>query len=82
MTRIDQSIREQLSLYLPKERLQELLRRQLVSLEKSIQNIELGCVNNDTEVDSNILSSFIQAKEKYGDNNLYGGKIFYKNHPE
>ena len=39
-------------------------------------------LNNDTEIDSNILSSFIQAKEKYGDNNLYGGKIFYKNHPE
>ena len=34
-------------------------------------------LNNDTEVDSNILSSFIQAKDKYGDNNLYGGKIIY-----
>ena len=39
-------------------------------------------LNNDTEVDSNILSSFIQAKCKYGDNHLYGGKIFYKNNPE
>jgi len=39
-------------------------------------------LNNDTEIDSNILRSFIQAKDKYGDNNLYGGKIFYKNHPE
>ena len=39
-------------------------------------------LNNDTEVDSNILSSFIQAKDKYGDNHLYGGKIFYKNNPE
>ena len=39
-------------------------------------------LNNDTEVDSNILSSLIQAKDKYGDNNLYGGKIFYKNNPE
>ena len=38
--------------------------------------------NNDTEIDSNILSSFIQTKDKYGDNNLYGGKIFYKNNPE
>jgi len=38
-------------------------------------------LNNDTEVDSNILSSFIQAKDKYGDNNLYGGKIFYKKNP-
>ena len=39
-------------------------------------------LNNDTEIDSNILSSFIQAKDKYGDNHLYGGKIFYKNNPE
>jgi len=39
-------------------------------------------LNNDTEVDSNILSSFIQAKDKYGDNNLYGGKIFYQNNQE
>ena len=38
-------------------------------------------LNNDTEVDPNILSSFIQAKEMYGDNNLYGGKIFYQNTP-
>ena len=36
----------------------------------------------DTEVDTDILNSFIQAKEKYGDNNLYGGKIFYKKNPE
>jgi len=39
-------------------------------------------LNNDTEVEPDILNSFIQAKEKYGDNNLYGGKIFYKNRPE
>jgi len=39
-------------------------------------------LNNDTEVDPDILNSFVQAKEKYGDNNLYGGKIFYKNNPE
>ena len=39
-------------------------------------------LNNDTEVDPSILSSFIQAKNKYGDNHLYGGKIFYKNNPE
>jgi GT2 family glycosyltransferase len=39
-------------------------------------------LNNDTEVDPSILSSFIQAKDKYGDNHLYGGKIFYKNNPE
>jgi len=39
-------------------------------------------LNNDTEVDPDILNSFIQAKEKYGDNNVYGGKIFYKKNPE
>mgnify|MGYP000984653343 CR=1 FL=1 len=39
-------------------------------------------LNNDTEVDPDILNSFIQAKEKYGDNNLYGGKIFYQNTPK
>lgn len=39
-------------------------------------------LNNDTEVDPDILNSFIQAKEKYGDNNLYGGKIFYQNNQE
>ena len=39
-------------------------------------------LNNDTVVDPDILNSFIQAKEKYGDNNLYGGKIFYQNNPE
>ena len=38
-------------------------------------------LNNDTEVDPTILSSFIQAKEIYGDNNLYGGKIFYQDTP-
>ncbi len=38
-------------------------------------------LNNDTEVDPTILSSFIQAKEMYGDNNLYGGKIFYQETP-
>ena len=38
-------------------------------------------LNNDTEVDPDILNSFIQAKEKYGDNNLYGGKIFYQETP-
>ena len=35
-------------------------------------------LNNDTEVDPNILSSFNDAREMYGDNNLYGGKIFYQ----
>ncbi|MBC8256888.1 MAG: glycosyltransferase family 2 protein [Candidatus Marinimicrobia bacterium] len=39
-------------------------------------------LNNDTEVDPNILGSFLQAKEMYGDNNLYGGKIFYQDNPK
>ena len=39
-------------------------------------------LNNDTEVDSNILNNFNQAKEQFGDNQIYGGKIYYKNNPE
>ncbi len=39
-------------------------------------------LNNDTEVDPDILNSFIHAKEMYGDNNLYGGKIFYQDKPK
>ena len=39
-------------------------------------------LNNDTEVDSDILNSFIQAKEQFGDNQIYGGKIYYQNNPE
>ena len=35
-------------------------------------------LNNDTEVESNILSSFIDAAQKYGKDNIFGGKIFYK----
>ena len=38
-------------------------------------------LNNDTVVDSDILNSFIQAKEQFGDNQIYGGKIYYKNNP-
>ena len=38
-------------------------------------------LNNDTIVDSNILMSLNKAKEKYGKNNIYGGKIFYQNDP-
>lgn len=34
-------------------------------------------LNNDTEVDSDILNSFIQAKDQFGDNHIYGGKIYY-----
>ena len=39
-------------------------------------------LNNDTKVDPNILNSFIRAKDKYGENNLYGGKIYYQNNPK
>ena len=39
-------------------------------------------LNNDTEVDPDILNSFIQAKEEYGENNLFGGRIFYHKSPE
>ena len=39
-------------------------------------------LNNDTEVDSNILNSFIQAKKQFGDNQIYGGKIYYRDNPE
>ena len=38
-------------------------------------------LNNDTEVDSDILNSFTQAKEQFGDNQIYGGKIYYNNNP-
>jgi len=38
-------------------------------------------LNNDTKVDPDILTSFIQAKNQYGDNHLYGGKIFYQDNP-
>ena len=39
-------------------------------------------LNNDTEVDSDILNSFTQAKEQFGDNQIYGGKIYYQSNPE
>ena len=39
-------------------------------------------LNNDTEVDSDILNSFIQAKEQFGDNQIYGGKIYYQDNPK
>ena len=34
-------------------------------------------LNNDTEVDKQILVNFVNAKTKYGDDNIYGGKIYY-----
>ena len=39
-------------------------------------------LNNDTVVDSDILNSFNQARQKFGDNHIYGGKIFYLDNPE
>ena len=39
-------------------------------------------LNNDTEVDSDILNSFTHAKEQFGDNQIYGGKIYYQDNPE
>jgi len=39
-------------------------------------------LNNDTEVDSDILNSFNGAREKFGDNHIYGCKIYYKDNPE
>ena len=39
-------------------------------------------LNNDTVVDSAILNSFIRAKEKFGDNQIYGGKIYYRDNPK
>jgi len=38
-------------------------------------------LNNDTIVDANILNSFIEATKKFGKNNIYGPKIFYRNRP-
>ena len=39
-------------------------------------------LNNDTLVDPMILHSFNTAREQYGDNHIYGGKIYYQSHPE
>ena len=39
-------------------------------------------LNNDTEIDADILNSFTQAKEQFGDNQIYGGKIFYWDNPK
>jgi len=39
-------------------------------------------LNNDTVVDSDILNSFNQAREKFGDNHIYGGTIFYLDNPK
>ena len=39
-------------------------------------------LNNDTEVDPDILNSFIQVKEQFGKNQIYGGRIYYHGNPE
>jgi len=38
-------------------------------------------LNNDTEVEPNILRSFIKAIEQCGINHIFGGKIFYHRNP-
>ena len=48
--------------------------------DEKTENVLL--LNNDTIVDSNILISLNNAKNKYGSNHIYGGKIFYHNHPD
>ena len=35
-------------------------------------------LNNDTEVDSDILNSFNDAREKFGDKHIIGCKIYYQ----
>ena len=39
-------------------------------------------LNNDTIIDSDILNSFTRAKEQFGDNQIYGGKIYYQDNHE
>ena len=39
-------------------------------------------LNNDTTVDIDILSSFIEAVEKYGSQHIFGAKIFYHHNPQ
>jgi len=39
-------------------------------------------LNNDTEVQPDILSSFIQAVEHYGRQNIFGAKIYYYHKPK
>ena len=38
-------------------------------------------LNNDTKVDPDILNAFIKAKDQYGSNHIFGGKIFYQDNP-
>lgn len=39
-------------------------------------------LDNDTEVEPDILNSFIEAVEYYGSQNIFGGKIFYHHDPQ
>lgn len=39
-------------------------------------------LNNDTEIEPDILSSFIKAAKHYGNQNIFGGKIFYHHNPK
>lgn len=39
-------------------------------------------LNNDTEVDSNILNNMNAARKKFGNDHIYGGKIYYRYNPE
>ena len=39
-------------------------------------------LNNDTEVDTDILNSFNDAREKFGDKHIFGGKIYYHKNPD
>ena len=39
-------------------------------------------LNNDTEVDSDILNNMNAAREKFGNDHIYGGKIYYRYNPE
>ena len=39
-------------------------------------------MNNDTEIEPDILSSFIKAAKHYGNQNIFGGKIFYHHDPQ
>jgi len=39
-------------------------------------------LNNDTIVDKNLIEEFVTAASQYGDDNIFGGKIFYSDQPD